>query len=795
MPIGPTAIRYILAAGIGVAAMQAAPALAQDADAICTAEPGTPLPAGADAQTLASMARQAENAMLGEAATTSDLAAPDTGSAATSQERAAAQYCAAMGERLRLDPDASRKQTRSYLIGAFRRAWEGGESDVAALSAFRLGLAAQGAGSAGSGTRGGTRGRRGATRSGSFAVEEGIFPAQLESDACARLFTSRDILEDERRMTNLSLVCASEAGINDRPLVASLANLRLTRMFLADADIPGAEDYSLRTADEIARGGLAIAARISAPSDRARVIGRLVESALDAERAEPASLVPWIDRMQSAAVGNAELTAAALGLRGRVAMSLGQRAQAAGLARQAIMIESQRPFADRLPDWLLLLAEAEPEQSSRHVFEAYQALEAVRPFLPDRDPLTDESVFTLRMRDIFQAAVASELEQPGDNAVRIARAQQIIEAYRQAEIQSVFGSECIPPADPVDPGKLRAGEIVLYPIVLPDRLELIYAQGGPESDGRFHRLPAQSLAQDDVGMLVREMTDSIVYFADDAWEARSRRLYDLLIAPIADRLTPQSTLIIVPDGPLRSLPFAALRDAEGQFLAERTRLSVAPALSYSEVGSRTPKRPAIVAAALSTEVSVPAGDFAALENTITEAQTALDYGDIKLRHARLLANFSKDDLENALSEGPLDILHLATHASFNGRSDRSFIVADGEVIMLSELRAMIEERKSLGDRLNLLVLSACETAVGDDQASMGLAGAAVQAGAPSVLASLWQVDDEGTSLLMEVFYDNLAAGMSKSEALREAQLAMIRSGESQADPYVWSSFVLLGGWR
>ena len=91
--------------------------------------------------------------------------------------------------------------------------------------------------------------------------------------------------------------------------------------------------------------------------------------------------------------------------------------------------------------------------------------------------------------------------------------------------------------------------------------------------------------------------------------------------------------------------------------------------------------------------------------------------------------------------------------------------------------------------------SACETAVGDDEASMGLAGAAVQSGAVSAIASLWKVSDAGTVALMQAFYGFYRQGQSKSEAMRNAQLAMIDKGGAFADPSVWAAFTLLGAWR
>jgi CHAT domain-containing protein len=161
----------------------------------------------------------------------------------------------------------------------------------------------------------------------------------------------------------------------------------------------------------------------------------------------------------------------------------------------------------------------------------------------------------------------------------------------------------------------------------------------------------------------------------------------------------------------------------------------------------------------------------------------------------MIADFTKNDLVGALSQHSFNILHLSTHASFNGRADRAFIVANGEAIKLGELRDLVSDNQVRGQTLNLLVLAACETAVGDDQASMGLAGAAVQAGAESAIASLWQVNDVGTAKLMQEFYDKLRQGQPRAEALRAAQLSLINAGAAYSNPNIWSAFILIGAWR
>ena len=207
------------------------------------------------------------------------------------------------------------------------------------------------------------------------------------------------------------------------------------------------------------------------------------------------------------------------------------------------------------------------------------------------------------------------------------------------------------------------------------------------------------------------------------------------------------------------MPFAALVDADGKFLIERTGLAIAPALAYSQPGRARTTRPlAIVAAALEREVVLPAGTFAKLEGTRAEAQAAAG------PDAKVIDNFRKADLQSALGRGAVDVLHLATHAAFNGRSDRSFIVANDEAIPIADLRGLIQSGRARGDDLMLLVLSACETAIGDDQASMGLAGAAVQSGAESAVASLWEVNDTGTVALMRAFYERYRSGMGRAAA-------------------------------
>ena len=417
--------------------------------------------------------------------------------------------------------------------------------------------------------------------------------------------------------------------------------------------------------------------------------------------------------------------------------------------------------------------------------------------MPLVDPLTEEPTFSLRMQPVFEQAVDVELgaSDPAGEAVRIARAQEVVEAYRQAEVQSALGADCVPPREPVRPGELRAGEVLLYPILLPDRVELIYARGSADGTSAYRRLSVRGADREAVARLAKALVESASGETGDAWREPARQLYRLFIKPIEGELTPTGTLVIIPDGVLRSVPFAALVDDNGKFLIERTAVTVAPALTYSQPGLDRSGRPlAVVAASLQKAVSLPAGDFPKLEGTAEEGQVAVDIGGVGAR-SRLIRDFHKADLQAALTDSHVDVLHLATHADFNGRSDRSFIVANDEAIPLADLRALITANRARGDELDLLVLSACETAVGDDEASMGLAGAAVQAGAKSALASLWEVSDAATVELMKGFYGGYRDGLGKAAALRQAQMKMIARGGGLEHPGLWAAFTVLGGWR
>ena len=686
----------------------------------------------------------------------STLSAQDGGSSAAQL----AEYCLVAGEAMRRARSGSQSRAQDFLRTAQVLAEQAGDRVLAARAAWEAALAlAGGAPPAAPGTR-----RRSAASASPAPAPQGCAPSDIEGQG---------------RRLEAAFACALDRAVKaDDPALIALSALRLARLEKArKADI----------APRIALG-LAASARVEKPGDRASLHRALVilagDAGLGATKMVRDSVELYADLARQGAGDAATLAA----LQGRIALAEGKRQAAHAAIRRAIFLESQKALPQNLPHYALLLADAEPERAGEHVIAAYRALERVRPVLLPVDPLTEESRFDLLVRPVFERAIGTTLAVAGSDTGTLDQAQRIAEAYRSAELQNSLGAECVPLRNPVTPADLKPGEVLLYPLLLEDRIELLYATGDDRSRGYRRMPPDRSRNRASIGALAQRMTASLSGASSD-WEAASRELHAALIAPMMPLLGPDATLIVVPDGPLRQISFAALMDAQGRFLMERARLAVVPALSFAAPGTRDTD-PEIIAASLEMELNLPVGRFTRLEGTASEAAMAAG------RDGVMLADFDRADLAAALAKRPASVLHLATHAAFNGRTERSFVVANGEAISLPELRAMLSANSLRGQGLQLLVLSACETAVGDDDQAMGLAGAAVEAGAASALASLWEVSDAGTAALMEAFYRHYRAGEGRARSLQLAQIELARGSDGQwTDPGIWSAFTLVGSWR
>lgn len=291
----------------------------------------------------------------------------------------------------------------------------------------------------------------------------------------------------------------------------------------------------------------------------------------------------------------------------------------------------------------------------------------------------------------------------------------------------------------------------------------------------------------------------------------SQQLYGWLIAPIEQELQDQKvdTLVFALDDGLRSIPLAALHDGK-QFLVEKYSLALIPSISLTDTRYRSLKDDRVLAMGASTFQELSALPAVPVEiSLITEGL----WEGVSFLNER----FTLNNLKTQRLEYPYRIIHLATHGEFNpGALSNSFIQLWDGKLRLDQLRQLQWNNPPV----ELLVLSACRTAFGDENAELGFAGIAFKAGVKSVLASLWYVSDQGTLALMSEFYTHLKTAPIKAEALRQAQLAMLKkqvrleegqlrgSGQrggidlprelsqagdvSFAHPYFWSAFTMIG---
>jgi CHAT domain-containing protein len=300
---------------------------------------------------------------------------------------------------------------------------------------------------------------------------------------------------------------------------------------------------------------------------------------------------------------------------------------------------------------------------------------------------------------------------------------------------------------------------------------------------------------------IPQNADSTTYLA------AAQQLYKWAIAPLEKDLQNLGiqTLLLSVDPGLRSLPFAALHDGKG-FLIEKYSFSLIPSFSLTNSDYKAVRDATVLAMGRSEFV-----DKQPLPSVPIELQTISTqwHGPSFLN-----STFTIDNLNSQHAKGGFRIVHLATHAEFKpGKPSNSYIQLWNSQLQLDRMESL----NWRNPQVDLLVLSACRTALGDHEAELGFSGLAVKSGAKSALGSLWYVDDGGTLGLMSEFYHQLRGVTTKAEALQLAQQAIIsgkvrlenrqlvttgdklnlpgdlqQANQNFSHPYYWSSFTMIG---
>ena len=396
-----------------------------------------------------------------------------------------------------------------------------------------------------------------------------------------------------------------------------------------------------------------------------------------------------------------------------------------------------------------------------------------------------------------------------------------IDALKVAELQNYFANDCIiaPVATRVDALDDSQATAVISTAVVSsgsfhsqdnvrdaNREQLVAIASLPDGSKKLAQIEADKQTVEDLVFEFRKALeqgrwgDSIA----DYDQTPGTQLYRWFVQPFEQDLASVKTLVFVNDGLLRSVPMAALYDGK-QYLIEKFAVATTPSLTLTN--PERIERPARLSALLMgvskpSEVSSVSFDpLPSVDKELAQVAEILPKNEVLFNEA-----FSLSALRNTLAEKDYRILHMATHGTFGFDPNDNYVVlgakradADGlnEVLTIGELDEIIRETSGPArPPVELLTLTACETAVGDTRSTLGLAGVAVRAGVRSAIATLWSVGDDSSARLISDFYNNFKEPeLTKAEALQQAQIAMLRSrGPDYRHPYHWAPFVLIGSW-
>ncbi|MBD2451224.1 CHAT domain-containing protein [Nostoc sp. FACHB-152] len=541
----------------------------------------------------------------------------------------------------------------------------------------------------------------------------------------------------------------------------------------------------------------------------------------------------------------------ALGYLGKLYYQQGQLSQATKLTRQALILAQEQNINGDAREitylWQSQLGSLfRKQEDDKGAIAAYTAafntLQSLRSdlnsnnqdvqfdFLQEVKPVYIELVDLLLKSNlsddelnsllVFNPSLKQKKPENKKPQTRLELARRVIESLQLAELDNFFQDPCSEATEiPVQIDNIDSHAAVIYPIVLPDRLEVILSVSGK---------PLQEVAIPISEQEVNETLDKLYDYLDNVTINNSARnilstfnpdpqelkenlqillptfqqVYNWLIKPFETQLDNNQiqNLVFVLNGRLQRVPIPALYDGE-KYLIEKYSVALVPSLQLVNSQQLARKQLKVLAAGVSEQIKIQGEYFVALVNVPKE----LDQIKQTFPASQKLLNqqFTAKTIQKQLKFN-FPVIHLATHGLFSSNPDKNFIITgDGKSISINELSALLKES---GTTIKLLVLSACETATGDERAVLGLAGMAVRSGARSTLATLWPVGDATTAQFMGEFYQNLKQpGAKQADALRKAQLSLLESLKTNPPfpdlqnlpphPYYWSPYVLVGNWQ
>lgn len=497
-------------------------------------------------------------------------------------------------------------------------------------------------------------------------------------------------------------------------------------------------------------------------------------------------------------IGDTRAESFALGSLAQLYEKNRQYTEAMQLNRQAQFAAQKVNAVDSLYRWQwqagrIMKATQEMDKAISYYEQAIASLQSIRS-----DILAANKDFQFDFRDsvepVYRQMMGLLLKSAeGENANKnLKKVLDILELLKLAELQNFFGDECVQVAkdNAAANGNIAdADAAIIYSVILDDRAETIVRLPDGNLKGYAIAIKQQKLDSeiDSLRLLLENR-------ATDEYLPQAQKIYDMLIRPMEKDLASAKpkTLVFINDGVLRKIPVSALHDGK-EFLIQKYAIATTPSLNLTATKSLVRQN----LKALSVGLTVERPPFAPLLNVANEvAEVQNIMGGTKL----LDGDFTIDRLQSELRQNKFQIIHMATHGKFGVDAATTFLLGYDSRISIDQIDRLLRiAGRNSGTPANtqsveLLTLSACQTAAGDNRSALGIAGVAVRAGVKSALASLWFINDEATVPLIEEFYTQLRQpNITKAEALQKAQLKLI-SSEEYSHPAVWSPFILIGNW-
>ncbi len=342
-------------------------------------------------------------------------------------------------------------------------------------------------------------------------------------------------------------------------------------------------------------------------------------------------------------------------------------------------------------------------------------------------------------------------------------------------------------------GEIDPQAAFIYPLILSDRLELIF------------KLPQKPLAHRATFIQPTEVEATISQLQHYLRQSRfteevkqeAHKVYKWIIQPIESDLEQLrqsgrvNTLVFVLDDTLRDIPLSVLYN-QGEYLVEKYALAVIPNRQLFDPNPRQ-KQLKVLTAGVSEGQIVDGIEFEALPYVPSELADIQQLTDTTTEPL-LNQNFTEGKLELQIDSATFPIVHIATHGEFSSDPDETYILVWGKRVKVRDFDRLLQVNNPDSPQvIELLILSACETAQGNRRAALGLAGVAAQARVRTTLASLWKVNDLATAEFMTKFYEALRDGATIAQALQQTQIYFLSEPDLRR-PYFWAPFVIVGNW-